>query len=115
MKMILAVAFACLILTFTASSTGEAKEMRDWLSAGYVVSGYHAPAAFKWSPAVSYYTYYDYSAPDPWYRYVAQPYLDNWYWPPSYYQGGINAYPVSYYNPPNYYWYGSPWRYPIYY
>jgi hypothetical protein len=110
MKTMFAVISACLILTFTASSTDGGKEVRDWLSSGYVVSGYNVPAATKWSPAVPYYAYYDYSSSDPWYRYVARPYLDSWYWPPSYYRG----YPVSYYYRPTYYWYSSPWRYSIY-
>lgn len=112
--MLFAFAFACIILALTGSGVAEGIQVGDWLSSGYVVTGYQAPAPITWSPAVYHYGYFDYSTSDPWYRYVAQPYLNSWYWPSWYYPGGINVYPVSYYRPA-YYWYSSPWTYSIYY
>lgn len=113
---IFAVIFAGVFLIFAASSV--AVGTKDWLSSGYVVTGYHSPAA-TWGPTVFHYGYYDYSISDPWYRYVARPYLSGWYWSSWYYPGVISVYPVSYYSPvyywPAYYWYGSPWTYSIYY
>lgn len=110
MNRLFAVVFACIVLTITTSSLADGA--RDWLSSGYVVSGYHSPASI-WGPTIYHYGYFDYSTSDPWYRHVARPYLDNWYWP-WYYQSGVNVYPVSYYRP-SYYWYGSPWTYSVYY
>ena len=105
MRKNLAVVFACIILAFIGSSVADGA--RDWLSSGYVVTGYY-PAAV-WGPTTYYYGYFDYAASDPWYRYVAGPYLNSWYWPSWYYR----SYPVSYYRPA--YWYGWPWTYSVYY
>jgi|GEM_PF-516319 len=114
MRMALALVFAC-ILSFAASSVAGGIDGGDWLSSGYVVTGYHSPA-YVWSPTVYYYGYFDYSGPDPWYSYVARPYLDSWYWHSWYYPSGVGVYPVSYYRPAYYwYWYGWPWPYSIYY
>jgi len=110
MRMMFAVVFACIILAFTASGVAGGVEVGDWLSGGYVVTGYNAPAALKWSPSVFNYGYIDYSVSDPWYRSVARPYLDSWYWPSYYYRSGITVYPVNYYRPA-YYWHGLPWPY----
>ena len=52
MRMMFAVDFACIILAFTASGVAGGVEVGDWLSGGYVVTGYNAPAALKWSPSV---------------------------------------------------------------
>jgi hypothetical protein len=74
---------ACLFLTVMTSSAYDG----DWSSGGHVASpvvshGYGVP----------YPVYYDYANFDPWYRGVALPFLNDWYWPPSYYPGYYHSY-----------------------
>lgn len=110
MKTIIAVIFACMLLaSITLSIEGKAQE-GDWLSGGYVVTPYYP--TYYWGPGSSYPVYYDSAVFDPWYRYVAWPYLSNSYWPQSYYQNGVVIYPVNYYYPTSYYYPTTYWYYP---
>ncbi len=50
MRMMFAVVFACIILAFTASGVAGGVEVGDWLSGGYVVTGYNLGFPQKESP-----------------------------------------------------------------
>lgn len=107
MKIAIVAILACLFVVDMAPSM----ESGDWLSNGYVVTHHHAaPVIGSWGHGISYPIYYDSTVFDPWYRNVAWPFLNNWYWPPSYYRSGSAGYPFCYY--PGSYWYGPVLKFP---